>query len=98
MYEKLGRGSYFGRFLTADVFFLSCVSQDPDICGREGTFGFYLISQPQISQIVFLFADNRIQSKSFSFFIPRTFKERNWGIGQKMTFTRNGIGGEHMIP
>lgn len=99
MYEKRGRGIYFGRFLAADVFFLSCVSQDPDICARGRTSCSYLIPHPQISQIVFLFTASQIQSKSFSSFIPRPFKERKWAIGQKkIIFARNRIGGKFMIP
>lgn len=86
MYEKRGRGIYFGRFFAADVFFLSCVSQDPDICARGRTSCSYLIPHPQISQIVFLFTASQIQSKSLSSFIPRPFKERKWAIGQKKLY------------
>lgn len=106
MNEKRGKGIYFGRFPTADVFFPSCVSQDPDICVRGRTSCSYLIPHPQISQIVFLFTDSQIQSKSLSSCIPRTCKERKWAIeGKKKyiyisiyTFARNWIGEKIMIP
>lgn len=44
--EKRGKWIYFGRFPTADVFFLSCVSQDPDICQRKNFLFLPYFSSP----------------------------------------------------
>lgn len=86
----------FWKVSYSRCFFLSCVSQDPDICGRGRTFCFYLIPHPQISQTVFLFADNQIQSKSFFFIYSKDFQGENLGNRTKNDIC--SIGGEHVIP
>lgn len=52
VYEKL-EGVILGRLLTADVPFLPCVNQKPDICDRERTFVFILFLIPKAARLRF---------------------------------------------